>query len=538
MAFLQSLRSWWGAGGAIGESTGSQNTTPNSTLVEGASNIGADGALQISAVWACIDVRASMIASLPYFVYETTGGKKTLARKSRLYQLLHESPNSRMTPFEFWRAMMLNHDLRGNAYARLERDSAGEVVAMWPMPSDQITPKVLPDGSMVYEYRIDGGIAIIADANCLHLKNLGNGTVGLSKLEFMRGTTDEAAKAQSAASKVFGTGGKPTGVLMMDKVLSKEQRAAVLANFAGMAEGNASRLYLLEASMKYQQLSMSPEDQQLLETRQYGVEEVCRWFGVPPVLVHHANVSTWGSGIAEIVDGFYKLVIRPMLVNIEQATRKRVMTPAQRARQTAEFAFDALLRGSLKDRMEIYSKAVQNGIFSRAECRQLENMPDIAGSDALTAQSNLLPLDKLGAQPAPVVPVLPPKEAANDASKAEKAQDQRHLEVLTLIKASGEHKPAQAGATNVHLGGVTVQVSKADAPVPIVNVTNQVNPTPVEVNVKNDVLPTPVEVNASFEAVVQPAAVLLTLPNRKTVGTVERNSAGQITKTIQTETDL
>lgn len=396
MAFLQSLRSWWGAGGAIGEAAGDQRTAPNTPLISDAANIGPDGALQISAVWACIDVRASMIASLPYFVYETTGGKKTLARKSRLYELLHESPNSRMTPFEFWRTMMLNHDLRGNAYARLERDVAGEVVAMWPMPSDQVTPKVLPDGSMVYEYRIDGSIAVIADSNCLHLKNLGNGTVGLSKLEFMSATVDEAAKAQSAASKVFGTGGKPTGVLMIDKVLTGDQRKAVMTNFAGMAEGNASRLFLLEANMKYQQLSMSPEDQQLLETRQYGVEEVCRWFGVPPVLVHHANVSTWGSGIAEIVDGFYKLVIRPMLVNIEQATRKRVMTPRQRTQQTAEFAFDALLRGSLKDRMAIYAQAVQNGLKTRNECRQLENDPPIDGGNELTAQSNLVPVLMLG----------------------------------------------------------------------------------------------------------------------------------------------
>jgi len=396
MAFLQSLRTWWGAGGAIGESTGDQFTTPSTSLVEGVGNISADGALQISAVWACIDMRASTIASLPYFAYESIGGKKTLARKSRLYELLHESPNSRMTPFEFWRAMMLNHDLRGNAYARLDRDASGEVVAMWPMPSDQITPKVLADGSMVYEYRIDGSIAIIADSNCLHLKNLGNGTVGLSKLEFMRGTTDEAAKAQGAASKVFGTGGKPTGVLMLDKVLNAEQRKAVLNNFAGMAEGNASRLFLLEASMQYQQLSMSPEDQQLLETRQYGVEEVCRWFGVPPVLVHHANITTWGSGIEQILDGFYKLVIRPMLVNIEQATRKRVLTPRQRTSQSAEFAFDALLRGSLKDRMAIYAQAVQNGLKTRNECRQLENDAPIDGGDELTAQSNLVPVLMLG----------------------------------------------------------------------------------------------------------------------------------------------
>lgn len=387
---------WFGFGGAISENVGAQNPVPGIALVPDVGNVGPDAALQISTVWACIDRRASTVASLPFFAYEQKNGQKELARASRLYSLLHESPNERMTPFEFWRAMILNHDLRGNAYARIERDSSGEAYAIWPMPSDQVEVRVLDDGSMVYQYQFGSDIAILAAENVLHLKNLGNGTVGLAKLEFMRSTTDEAAKAQATASKVFGSGGKPTGVLMLDKVLNKEQREAVQRAFAGMAEGSTSRLYVLEANMKYEQLSMSPEDQQLLETRQFSVEEICRWYDVPPVLVHHSNVTTWGSGIEQIVDGFYKLTIRPLLVSIEQATRKRVMTSRQRANMSAEFALDALLRGSPTQRAELYAKNVQNGIMTRNECRQLENLPPVEGAGDLTAQSNLLPLNMLG----------------------------------------------------------------------------------------------------------------------------------------------
>jgi HK97 family phage portal protein len=271
---------------------------------------------------------------------------------------------------------------------------------MWPMPADQVTVAVLNDGSMAYEYRIGNDVAVFSDKNVLHLKNLGNGTTGFAKLEFMRATTDEMAKAQTSATKVFGNGGKPTGVLMIDKVLTPEQRAQIRTSFGGLVEGNTARLMVLEAAMTYQQLSISPEDQQLLESRQFGVEEFCRWFDVPPVLIHHSNVTTWGSGVEQIVDGWHKLSIRTVAVNIEQAVRKRVMTPRQRATMAIEFSMDALLRGSLKDRMEIYAKAVQNGVYSRAECRQFENMPPIAGSDQLTAQTNLVPLSMMGkAQP-------------------------------------------------------------------------------------------------------------------------------------------
>jgi HK97 family phage portal protein len=114
------------------------------------------------------------------------------------------------------------------------------------------------------------------------------------------------------------------------------------------------------------------------------------------VLVAHSNVTAWGTGIEQIIDGFYKFTLRPMLVRIEQSITKRVMTAGQRARMTVEFSLDALLRASLKDRMEIYAKAVQNGVKTRNECRQLENDPPIPGGDELTAQTNLAPLQMLG----------------------------------------------------------------------------------------------------------------------------------------------
>lgn len=533
MAINFNFRSWFGSGSAVGESNGKQIASPSAVMVPDSSQTGIDGALQISAVWACIELRANTIASLPFFAYDTINGEKELARNSSLYTLLHESPNSRMTPLEFWRAMIMNHDLRGNAYARLDRNNKGEVIAMWPMPADQVMPVVLGDGSMVYEYTIGSDIAIISDKNCLHLKNLGNGTTGLSKLDFMRSTTDEVAKMARSAEKVFGTNGKPTGILMLDKVLTKEQRAALETNFAGMAQGNSSRLFLLEANMKYEQLSMSPTDQQLLESRKYSVEEICRWFATPPVLVYHSNVTTWGSGIDSILDGWYKLVIRPMLVSIEQATRKRVMTPRQRASMSIEISFDALLRGNPTQRAEMYSKALQNGYMTRAEVRQLEGWPKMDNTDQLTAQSNLLPLEMLGQVPAPTAP----KEVMKSAdiyTLQTKEQDQRHTEIIDAIKSGSEVK---APSVIVDMGKAIINVTNEPAQAPVVQVSNIVNPTPVNVRVINDVTPTPVEVMANFEATIQPATVELTIPARKTEGTVTRNDKGEIIKTVTIESD-
>lgn len=395
-SILSTVGRWFGWGGALSEASGEQFGLPATTITADVANVGVDGALQLDAVWACIELRANTIASLPFFAYRTRDGEKELARTSRLYSLLHESPNSRMTPFEFWRAMMMNHDLRGNAYARLDR-VGDEVVAMWPMPADQVRPFVLADGSMAYEYTVDGAIAVLAESSVLHLKNLGNGTVGLAKLEFMRSTTDEQVKAQNEASKVFGNSGKPTAILMIDSALTPAQREGLRTNYGELTTGSTSRLAVLEANMKYQQLSISPQDQQLLETRQFGVEQIGRWFGTPTVLINGPGSVKYGND--DVIEGFFhKLTIRPMVVNIEQAVRKRIMSARQRSNMSVEFSMDALLRGSAKDRAEIYAKYVQNGIKTRAEVRQLEGDPFIPGSDVLTAQSNLMPVDKLGTQ--------------------------------------------------------------------------------------------------------------------------------------------
>jgi len=394
---LSSLFGWFGWGGAaLGNRAGRQSGAPSGVLIEGSTALAPDGALQISTVWACVWLLANTVASLPLFTYRQTNGQRQLARDALLYQVLHDSPNSRMTPIEFWVAMLINLLLRGNAYARIERNAAGDVIALWPMPADQVEMRVMQDGSATYFYRLDQDVAVLAESSVLHIKEIGNGTIGLARLDYMRATTTEAANAQHAASRLFANGGKPSGILMIDRVLKPEQRAAIRQNFADMAEGSTSRLVVLEADMKYQQVNLTPADQQLLETRRFTVEEICRWFGVPPVLVGHSNVTAWGTGVEQIIDGFHKFTLRPFLIRIEQSVAKRVMTPRQRADMNVEFSLEALLRASLKDRMDIYSKAVQNGIKTRNECRQLENDPPITGGDQLTAQTNLAPLHMLG----------------------------------------------------------------------------------------------------------------------------------------------
>lgn len=403
----QSLRRWFGAIGSTGQQAGIQYGEPFTRVNSGSAptpDYGIDGSLQVSAVWAAIELLTDNIASLPLFVYKRNQnnptGHKELARGTPLWLLLHDSPNRRHTPMEFWQFMTMNYLFRGNAYARIIRADNGEPIEMWPLASDQVEVEVLPDRSVVYKYIYEGKVAIYSEESIFHWRDKGNGIVGMSRLDYMRQTVALSVSTQNHATRTFSKDGKRPGVFMLDKVLTKQQREHIRANHSGLVEGSDGDLMVLEAGAKFEPLSLSPVDLQLDLTRRFTVEEIARWFGISSVMINDtAKTTTWGTGVDQIIQGFYKFRLRPMLVSLEQAVERRVLSSNQRARYEVEFSLDALLRGSLKERLETGSQAVQNGLMTRNEWRQLENLPPVAGADILTAQSNLLPVDKLGKMP-------------------------------------------------------------------------------------------------------------------------------------------
>lgn len=398
---FQSLRRWFGNVGSTGQQQGIQFGEPLTRVYESNKDYGIDGALQVSAVWSAVELLADNLASLPLFVYNRERGQeghKTLARGTPLWNLLHDSPNRRHTPMEFWQYMTLNYVLRGNAYARLVRNDAGEVIEMWPLSADQVEVEVLTDRSIVYKYSYEGAVAIYDERSILHWRDKGNGVIGMSRLDYMRSTIGVAIAAQNHSANTFRKSGKRPGVFMIDKLLNEAQRAAIRQNYRGLVEGNEDDLLVLEAGAKFEPLNMSPVDLQLMETRRFSVEDIARWFGISSVMINDtAKTTTWGTGIEQIIEGFYKFRLRPMLESLEQAIERRVLTPRQRELYSVEFSLEAILRGSLQYRLDAGSKAVQNGLMTRNEWRQLENLPPVDGGDALTAQSNLVPVNLLGA---------------------------------------------------------------------------------------------------------------------------------------------
>jgi len=380
--------------GGMSDHDGYQPNAPVTTPVKDVANITPDGAVQLAAVWACVDLLSRTMALLPCDVFAwDEDGKRHVDTKCNLHFLLALSPNAQMTAYDFWQTMTMYWALRGNAYALIRRNRDGTAYSLSPLNPDQMNVLV-QNGKIIYQYYDrNQEIKEYGTDDILHWKCMGNGIIGLSKLEYMRGTVTEAVEAQSNAISIFANKGKINGLLNSSSVLNNKQKEEIAKQFARMRDGG---IPVLPVELKFTQLSLSPADTELLSTRKFSVEEIARWFGIPVCLIQGEGSSDWDKAMRH----FYKSTILPMCTALEQAIIKRVATSDERKKYAVKFRLSEVNRASDTERYQLYSQAVQNGILTRNEVRRMEGLEDVEGADKLTAQTNLLPVEDLGKQDA------------------------------------------------------------------------------------------------------------------------------------------
>jgi HK97 family phage portal protein len=391
-----------------------------------------DTALKLSAVWACVRLLAETVGGLPVNCYRNNpDGSRELDNSHPLAVLFNGKPNKYQNHVEFFETMTMQLALHGNAYAVIQK-TGGRIISLMPMMAEQMEVTLLTDGSVVYRYVDGANVTVFAPESIWHIKLMSNGIVGLSPLAYARTAIGVGIASEDRVKALAKNGFKPTGILTIDKLLKPEQRTAIRQQFADLAEGGDDPLRVLEAGMQYQQISMNPKDVQLLETRRFQIEDIARFFGVPSVLINDTSASTvWGSGVEQIVQGFYKLGLRPYLERYEASIKNNLLIPNDRSRFDFEFDFAALLRGDEKTRFNTYKEAVLNGLKTINECRRIEGLPSIEGGDIAYMQGQMTPITDLGRTPEPVE--MP------DISGIEGRMD----ELLRLNREKKQEKPMQ-----------------------------------------------------------------------------------------------
>lgn len=356
----------------------------------------ADKVIRLSAVWACVRLLSESVSTLPLKIYERQAdGSRKLAQNNPAYQILCRRPNPEMTPSRFMLMIVASVCLRGNAF--VEKLYIGsKLVSLVPLLPQNMVVKRLDSGKLQYTYTENGVPRIISVDRMMHIRGFGlDGVCGMMPTMAGVDVFGAAMAVDEAAAKIFENGLQSTGFLSSKTALNDGQRERLrkaLQNFIGSK--NAGKLMVLENELTYQNVTMDPEAAQLLESRSFSIEEICRWFRVPPFMVGHTTKqSSWASSLEGMNMLFLTHTLRPLLVNIEQEISRCLLNSDEDL--FAEFSVEGLLRADSAGRAAYYTSALQNGWMSRNDVRRLENMPPIEGGDIYTVQLNLTQLKNL-----------------------------------------------------------------------------------------------------------------------------------------------
>ncbi|KGP44347.1 phage portal protein [Morganella morganii] len=348
-------------------------------------------AMQLTAVFSCVRVLAESVGMLPCSLYEQLDRGNRRAVRERLNKLLSTKPNNYMTPQEFWELLIACLCLRGNFYAYKVK-ALGEVVELLPLEPSSVTPKLNSKWEPEYQVTFpDGKRDTLTQDDIWHVRIFTlDGLTGLSPIAYAKQAVGLGLATEEHGSRLFGNGTVTSGVLQTDQYLKDDAYERLKTDFENRHQGlaNAHKPMILEMGLKWQQISMTSEDAQFLETRKFQLEEICRIFRVPLHMIQNTDRATFNN-IENLGIGFINYSLVPYLTRIEQRINVGLVKPSKQGVFYAKFNTGALLRGDMKSRFDAYATGINWGIYSPNECRELEELNPRDGGDIWLTPMNM-----------------------------------------------------------------------------------------------------------------------------------------------------
>lgn len=360
-----------------------------------------ENAMLLSTVYRCVDVISDAVAQLPLetFSIDSDGFKRPYIDHP-VYSLLNEEPNEDMTRFTFFKTMVASVILRGNAYAYIERDSRGNAIQLIYLQTHQVNIVWILDNSGIKRkrYQVVGFKELVEPKDMLHFLNFSyDGIVGVSTLTHARQTLGIATDSEAHAAGFFKGGGNAAGILTIDgarvNAEQKNQNYEEWKRRTDPTTGSPNGIVILEGNMKYQTLTINPKDAQLLESRQFNVVDICRFFSVSPVKafdLREANYSTVeATQLAFLTD-----TAAPILTKIELELNRKLFKKSEKGRVKSEFNTSGFLRADKSAQGNYLNQMFQIGAMTPNEIRRENNLPKVEYGDNAFVQVNIQPLEK------------------------------------------------------------------------------------------------------------------------------------------------
>ncbi len=343
---------------------------------------------------ACISVISQNLAAMPMNLYQRAdNGGRNRADGHPLHSVLHDQFNPQMTAFEGREYMVVSLLTTGNAYARIETNKRGQVIALHPLHPALVTVERLENGRLRYRVAdTRGSSKVHIQDEILHLRYrlAQDGVMGVSPIQLARETFALALTQQDQAARQASRAFRTEGALVFPQSIGGDKKNEALDKLRDRVEGQAetSGILVLDGGVDWKSLSLSAKDAEFLDNRKLSNMDVARSFSVPPTVVGITDNATYSN-----VDGESRaLVVRclaPMARRIEQAINAALLTAEGRKRHFVEHDLAGLLRGDLKARYEAYRIGREWGWLSSDEIRGWENLPKIKGGGEYLSPLNM-----------------------------------------------------------------------------------------------------------------------------------------------------
>lgn len=361
--------------------------------------------LGLSAVYACVRCISEDVAKLPIILYRRTGeSEKERAKDHNLYNLLRYQPNPLQTAFSFVQTMQAAALLYGNAYAWIDWDRGGRVIALWYLHPTSVEPFMQRDDQgrpkLMYRVHLQNGVTeVFGQDRILHIPALGfDGISGKSVIRYFRESLATYAAAHEFAARYFGNDTTPGLILTSPRKLSEDERSSIRADFASKYGGVSRkfRLAVLESGWEIKPLTVPLEDAQFIQLAKFGVEDIARIFRVPPHKIGHLERATF-SNIEHQSMEYQADTIEPWIVKWEQELSRKLLLGGEREEYFIEFLMDVLLRADTISRYRAYATGIQWGFLSPNEARAKENLPPRPGA----AEKTWMPVNMMPSEGSP-----------------------------------------------------------------------------------------------------------------------------------------
>jgi HK97 family phage portal protein len=370
-----------------------------------------------AAVWACIDVVASSLASSDWNVYQGVRGddKKTAIPDDNLQYVLNTRPNPEMTAQAAKRSMMIGAVGYGNGYAEIERDMSRRVVALWPISPDRVTPIRNEFGEFKYRVTQDyaGGAIDLDPSDVYHIRGASLvGSVGDDMIAKAIQTISRSIAIDQFSSAYFGNNAQLGTIFQSDSMLTPEKRKeyedGINKKYAGPDKSHKPAIF--EGKWTIHQLANNADDAQLIEAKYQIIEEVCRWFRVPPHKIAHLLRAT-NNNIEHQGLEFSRDTLRPWIQEIQQEADFKLIP--YRQQKFIEIDVDWASEGDFQSRMQGFSTGINSGVYSVNDVlRKLGENTIGESGDIRMVQGAMMRLEDVGKNMLPAQDAPPADDVA------------------------------------------------------------------------------------------------------------------------------